>query len=188
MKLSILIPTLDKRNEYLNRLLYILDIQINELNLKNEVEILMDNRPEGISIGTKRNDLLAKSNGLYTCFIDDDDEVSSDYLENIMIGINENKDCCSLKGVMTTNGFKPEIFEHSIKYKEYKTTENEIKYERYPNHLNCINSEISKKFKFPESNWGEDTNWATQLYNSGVIKTEYYIENIIYYYKYRTKK
>lgn len=63
-----------------------------------------------------------------------------------------------------------------------------VTYERYPNHLNCIKSSIAKKFKFPETNHGEDTDWATQIHKSGLIKTEHYIPEIIYYYDYKSKK
>jgi hypothetical protein len=93
-----------------------------------------------------------------------------------------------LRGIITFDGETPELFEHSIKYKEYKTVDNPVKYERYPNHLNCIKSSIAKQFKFPEINHGEDTDWATQIFNSGLIKTEHYIDSVMYHYNFITRK
>ena len=61
-------------------------------------------------------------------------------------------------------------------------------YERYPNHLNCIKSSIAKQFKFPEINFGEDTLWADKVFKSGLIKTEHFIDKVIYHYKYITNK
>lgn len=152
-----------------------------------DVEILRDPREE-LSIGEKRNWLLDKASKEYVCFIDSDDDVSRDYIEKVFDGINKGVDCCSLRGVITWDGRNPETFEHSIKYKAYQTTNNDIKYERYPNHLNVIKSSIAKQFKFPEINHGEDTDWATQMFNSGLIKSEHYIDKVIYYYKYVTNK
>lgn len=185
MKLSILICHLPHRIKYLDRLFAILDPQINP----DDVEILVDERPK-TKIGRKRNDLLQAAKGDYVCAIDDDDRVSDNYISLLMEGINKGVDCCSLLGEITTDGKDPLLFEHSIKYKEYRTNpaDQKIRYERYPNHLNCIKSSIAKQFYFPEKNHGEDTVFATKIFNSGLLKTEHYIPEIIYYYDYRTNK
>jgi len=186
MKLSILISTIQVRQHELNSLLTSLETQI--CKYENEIEVLLQSDNGEASIGAKRNLLLSKANGDYVCFIDDDDEVSEHYVDYIMEGISKAPDCCSLRGVITWDGENPELFEHSIRYKAYATTTNDIKYERYPNHLNCIKASIAKQFKFPETNHGEDTEWATQIFNSGLIKTEYFIDRIIYHYKFITNK
>jgi hypothetical protein len=54
--------------------------------------------------------------------------------------------------------------------------------------LNCIKASIAKQFKFPEINHGEDTQWATQIKESGLLKKEVYIDKILYHYQYVTKK
>lgn len=156
---------------------------------KNElVEILIDKDNGEKSIGEKRNALLERATGEYVCFFDDDDIPSNDYIERIFDGINKGVDCCSLMGIIRIDNGSPEIFEHSIKYKEYATTDNKVKYERYPNHLNVIKSSIAKQFKFPSINHGEDTDWATQIFKSGLVKTEHYIDKVIYNYIYTSKK
>lgn len=177
MKLSILICTLPERIEMLDRLLKLLHLQYNP-----DFEILINN-DEQMSIGEKRNHLLQSATGKYVCFIDDDDIVSAYYIDLLMEGIDKRVDCCSLRGEYSVDGNFDGVFEHSIKYKQYKTVENSpVKYERYPNHLNCIKASIAKRFKFPETNWGEDTDWATQIHKSGLIKTEHYIPDVIYHY------
>lgn len=188
MILSILIPTLPERVDKFNKLFFDINFQLEMQNAFGLVEVLIDEAPKGKSIGKKRNELLEKAQGEYICFIDDDDKVSNDYIRLILKALKQKPDCVSLKGVITFNGENPKIFEHSIKYKEYKTTENAITYERYPNHLNVIKSSIAKQFKFPEINFGEDTDWATQIKKSGLLKKEYYIDEILYYYKYLSNK
>ena len=94
-----------------------------------------------------------------------------------------------MTGVITWDGNNPEVFEHSIKYKAYRTNDTgPIKYERYPNHLNIIRSDIAKQFRFPEINHGEDTDFATQIFKSGLLKKETTIDGVMYHYDYKAKK
>jgi len=185
-KLSILIPHKEDRYALLKGILGRLIDQRNELGANLTVEILVN--ADDLTIGEKRNKLLKIAEGDYVCFIDDDDDISDDYIKLLLEGINKNVDCCSLRGVITFDGETPEVFEHSIKYKEYKTTDNDIMYERYPNHLNCIKSSIAKQFSFLAINHGEDTDWATQIFNSGLLVHEHFIDKVIYHYKYITNK
>lgn len=190
MKLSILILTMRERKESLKKLKRILDPQVKPRWKDVEVLIRLDDKDARSTVGSKRNALLAEAQGDYVCFIDDDDEVSNTYVRDILDAVKTNPDCCSLKGVMTWDGKNPEIFEHSIKYKAYKTnTNNEaIRYERYPNHLNVIKRSIAIKYKFPLTNHGEDTDFATQIFNSGDIKTEVEIKTILYHYLFKSDK
>lgn len=184
--LSILICTLDGRESSFNKLIKELSWQLAGKPVICEVLYEKDNGEK--TTGQKRNKLLERAMGEYVCFIDDDDEISPNYINILLEAIKTNPDCVSLRGVMTTSGQNPETFEHSIRYKAYRTTNNPIKYERYPNHLNCIRASIAKQFKFPEINHGEDTNWATQIFKSGLIKSEFYTDEILYYYRYNPIK
>jgi glycosyltransferase involved in cell wall biosynthesis len=190
MKLSILILTMRERRDYLKRLKKILDPQVKQR--WNDVEVLIqhDDEESPSTVGAKRNALLADAQGDYVCFIDDDDVVSNDYVSNILESIQSEPDCCSLRGVITTDNGEPYIFEHSIQYKGYKTNvdESPIKYERYPNHLNAIKRSIAIKYKFPLTNFGEDTDWSTQIFKGGDIKTEVTINSIMYHYLFNSKK
>lgn len=191
MDLSILIPTLASRQEQCLTLVDKILDQVEENNLIGRVEVVtLYDRGEK-SIGTKRNELIQMAKGKYVCFVDDDDEVSSDYIKCLFDGINKDVDCCSLKGVITWNGINPELFEHSLKYSSYKTNTigaTPIRYERFPNHLNCIKKSIIFDIKYPEISHGEDTDWATKVFNSGVLKSEHYIDSVIYHYKFISDK
>ena len=189
MKLSILIPTISRRKQLFDNLLFSLNEQI-ETGL-NGVEILHDGN-DFDSIGEKRNRLLNMAHGDYVCFVDDDDSVCENYIALLLQGIATNPDCIALKGIITEDGQDPQYFEHSIFYKRYETTNRTYptgtKYLRYPNHLNCIRSSIAKQFKFPETNHGEDTDWATQIHNSGLLMHEYNTEKVLYFYNYKRNK
>lgn len=180
MKLSILICTLPKRIEMLDRLLKLLNLQYDP-----DVEILVNN-DEQMSIGQKRNYLLKAAKGEYVCFIDDDDIVDAYYIERLMKGIKRGVDCCSLRGIITTDGANPKPFIHSMEYKEW--FEKDGVYYRGINHLNCIKREIALQIGFPEKNHGEDYDYSMKLMKSGLLHTQQEIAETLYYYQYITKK
>lgn len=189
MKLSILILSIIERAEQLNALRMELDRQAKEIGLiKNtdyEIVTYVDNGEK--SKGEKREALQQEARGEYSCFIDDDDEVSKDYMRLIFSKIRP--DCLSLTGIYEVDGVYDGIFEHSTKYTEYKTnTPDYPKYERYPNHLNVIRTAIAQKYHFKFINHGEDTEWATEIFKAGEIKTEAEIKEILYHYKFKSKK
>lgn len=186
MKISLLIPTIVGREKEYDLLLSVLSSQYNG----DEVEIVTEKDNRELTIGAKRNKLLSFATGQYVSFIDDDDMVSNNYIEWLLKAVESGCDCASLKGIITFDGEKPAAFEHSLKYKEWKTNDGdeEIKYERYPNHLNLIKASIAKQFKFPEKNHGEDADWSKLLHESGLLKTEFYISDFIYHYNYIIKK
>lgn len=184
-KLSILICTVPKRSDFLRGLMRELRQQIQGLNAWDDIEILTDDRTN-ISIGEKRNYLLSIADGEYLAFIDDDDRISPNYLKLLSEGIATNPDVCSLTGEITEDGENPKKFIHSFKYTSWYEQDNI--YFRNNNHLNCIRSSIAKQMKFPEKNMGEDHDYSKQLLASGLLKTEYWIPDTIYYYDYRRVK
>lgn len=187
MLISILIPTIQRDARMLADLRFNLANQMAHERVNMQMEIIIDDA-ERDTVGMKRNRLLQRARGKYVCFFDADDWPSDTYIMRIVEAAHSHCDCASLRGVMTTNGKNPEVFEHSLKYSEWRTTTNEVKYERYPNHLNLIRADIARQFAFPEINHGEDHDWSKQIHEAGVLKTEYYIPETIYYYRYVTKK
>lgn len=190
IRLSILVCTIPQRWQYYENLRDVLHEQMRDYEL--QVELLTDDSPDD-SIGKKRNRLLKEASGEYICFIDDDDTVSASYIRSIMEALHANPgvDCCSLRGVITWDGKNPEMFEHSVTYHAWRTNDDPlapIKYERFPNHLNTIRREIALKATFPEINHGEDRDWSSQLHYKGLIKTEAYIDRVLYHYLFRSKK
>lgn len=184
--LSILIPTIVGREQHYDLLYKSLKNQYDGLDV--EILSLKDNKE--MTIGEKRNNLLEAAIGEYIVSIDDDDKVSDNYIELLLKAIESGCDCASLKGEITMDGGGPEIFEHSLKYMEWKTNPvgSEVRYERYPNHLSLIKASIAKQFKYPEISHGEDHGWSKKIHESGLLKTEYYISEIIYYYNFKSIK
>lgn len=185
IKWSILICTLDERSDQFYLLLKKIMSQIEYNNLTQEVEVLFYKDNREVSVGRKRNALLKAAKGKYLCFIDDDDDISDFYVSSIYKKLEEIPDCVSLKGIIIHDG-KKEKFVHSIKIKEYGKIG--TYYLRYPNHLNVIKSSIAKQFDFPEKNYGEDFDWATKIYKSGLLIKESSLNRYVYIYRYDSKK
>lgn len=168
---SILICTLDERIEAFQKLYNKLMGQIVANGLQDQIEILYfkDNRER--KVGYKRNELLRRSQGKYVCFIDDDDDVHPQYIKLMYDQLQKDPDCVKLVGIMTTDGKNPQKFIHSLANGDRWSWENGA-YIRPPNHLNPIKRMIAIQFAFPETNYGEDQNWAVTVARSGLIKTE----------------
>lgn len=186
MKLSILICTMVKRKALFDVLIVEIRSQIERYGLEKEVEVLSECDEGQMSIGEKRNILLDRAKGDYVCSIDDDDWIDSEYLSKIIEALESEPDCVQLIGAMNTDGFSLSRFEHSIKHPVYY--DHQGVYYRYPNHLNPIRREIAQKFKFPETNFGEDTDWATQIRDSKLLQREEEIDKVIYHYRYSSRK
>jgi len=191
---AILIPSLVERMDSWHNLLETLHHQIALAGANNQFDIITNIDDGTKSIGQKRNELITqatRSGFDYVAFFDDDDQPGEKYIEVLKAGIESAADVVSLRGHYIVDGVLDGVFEHSIKYNAYRTNNevlNGIKYERYPNHLNCMKLSIAAQFKFPEINHGEDTNFATQAYRSGLLKKEYRTNEIIYKYLYNSKK
>ncbi len=185
-KWGILIPTIVERKAMFDWLVENLNNQIKDNGLEEEVIVysLSDNRE--MSIGDKRNKLIQMADSEFTCFVDDDDAVSTNYVKLIYDAIKKDNDCVSLVGEITIDGKNPKTFIHSIRYKEY-SEKNGIYY-RPPNHLNPIKREIAIKKMFPEVNFNEDTQWTMAICNDNLIKTESQIDEPYYFYRFNSNK
>jgi hypothetical protein len=176
--LTILIPTLPARKHFYDKLTTHLLAQLERNDYHGDV-ILTPDISTDCSIGVKRNRLMDTVWTDYACFIDDDDRIADNYIKLVMDGIATNPDCCSLNGIITTDGKDHKPFIHSIEYTEF--FERDGVYYRCPNHLNTIKTELAKQCPFPDWQRSEDSNFAFQLRDKGLLKTEYKINEVLYY-------
>jgi len=174
MKLSILVPTLEQRVRFMERLMGILQPQ-----LTPEVEVVAEKDSGEAHIGTKRNRLLARAAGDYVCFVDDDDRVSSDYVPRILEAVRADPDCVGIEGIYTCERI-PKKFFCSLKYRDWFEKDNQ--YFRSPNHLNPVRRTIALAAGFPEISWGEDVAFSKKILPH--LKTEVYLGNPVYFYDY----
>jgi glycosyltransferase involved in cell wall biosynthesis len=185
MKLSILICSLPERAHHLANMLSLITHQI-----KDGVEFIVDNRPRHIPTGVKRNDLMAQAKGEWVCFVDDDDYISPDYVEEILKALESNPDVVTFKGWMTTNGISHVdwCIKLGEKYEARTDPDGITRYYRFPNHLCPMRKSIATVHTFPAIWQGEDYAWAKKIHDFGMLKTEVHIDKKLYHYRFITNK
>lgn len=184
LKLSILILTLSSRASILGRLIQKLEKQINALSLTPEIEVLIFEDNKEYSVGTKRTRLLTEARGEFVVFIDDDDDISDDYVHQFIGAIRAHPtvDCIGMRGVITTNGSDPRQVVYSLKNSAHY--EEKGVYYRPPCHLTPIRRTIAAAFPYIDASFGEDSDWAMRVLASGSLKSEVFVDKVLYYYQF----
>jgi glycosyltransferase involved in cell wall biosynthesis len=173
-----MIPSLRKREILLRELLDSIYSQ-----QTTGVEVLVDIDDGQDSVGKKRNRLLSKASGEYVSFVDDDDRLSSRYVERILNAISTAPDVIGITGIITTDGMNPKKFIHSLAYKQW--SEDSQAYYRNPNHLNPVKRTLALQVGFLDINCGEDADYSKRLLP--LLKTEVFIPENLYYYQFSKK-
>lgn len=183
IKLSILIPTVEGREEKLQRLKSILVPQLEKVLNENEeilVELIIAKDNKEISIGRKRQKLLEKAKGEYIVFIDDDDTISKDYVSSILKNLGADAvgfliDCYS-DGVYTGRAKASRI------YLDWADNVDGFRYVRNIYHKTAHLRTLALQTGFKDLRYGEDYDYCKRL--APLIKTENFIDKIMYFYQY----
>lgn len=177
MKLSILIPTVPRRlHSFFPSMVENLQGQIGD----QDIEILgfYDNKRR--SVGAKRNSLLQIANGEYVTFIDDDDEVTPDYVSEIMNGIADSgPDVVVYDVICTINNGRQQYCRYGVEYEYHE--EGDDWYGK-PAHTHVWRREIAKQGIFPETNFSEDMNWVKQVWP--LVRQQLRISKVLYHYNF----
>lgn len=182
MLFSILIPTLTARQHLFDRVFQALERQIDQGNLRTEVEILTLADGGEMAIGEKRNLLVGRARGEFVAFVDDDDMVSEDYLRSIVdvLRTHPDVDCVGIRVLMFFRGRHARHITHSVRYADLGR--NGVEYCRPPYILNPIRRSIAQRYQFGNISYQEDLDWAMRMAREGALRREAGIEQPIYYY------
>lgn len=184
---SICIPTVPSRKEKLNKLLQKID-ETTPVRYRHRIEILVNEDNMIKTVGTKRNELVQQAKGKYISFVDDDDLVSDTYISKICEKLNkEIYDGIAFWGLYYINDNPVMIFNHAQKNNGH--FKDKLGRQHRPlNHLNPVRTEIAKQIMYPDKNLNEDSDYCDRLLQSGLIKTEYSFEEIMYHYFWSQKE
>lgn len=164
MILSILIPSIPKRNKRLKSLKRILDKQIKG-ELLAKVEIIIDDSPSvldgGMSIGKKREKLVMQAQGEYCCFLDDDDEISPNYISVLLSLCEQGQHICTFRSFAKLEGYWC-LIDMNLENKENEQAFPGI-VKRTPWHICPVRTEFAKNYLFQDSNYGEDWEWFSKV-------------------------
>lgn len=165
---SILIPTIPGREASLQRLLTSIREKVNRIapTLRVEFSIDFDNRES--SIGAKRQRLLQGARGKYTSFVDDDDDITDAYVEDLVAMVQGGFHTLRLLGNMGSHQF---VHSLAVTLKDPMAV-GEL-FQRPPNHLNPMLADVAKLIPFKDAVYGEDLDWAMSLSRVGFLQREY---------------
>lgn len=176
IRLSILIATIGRRNDDFVKLMQ----HLMPLTERWPIEVIAYWNNGELPIGKIRQALLEEATGEYVCFVDDDDWVPDWYCDEIFYALG--KDYVGFELELFNNDVKmPRVF-HSIRYGVWH--EDDKGYYRGITHLNPIKREIALLGKFGTQGLGEDEAWARVI--SPHVRTENYIDKIMYYYRHNS--
>ncbi|PKQ59736.1 hypothetical protein B5566_02525 [Mycobacterium sp. MHSD3] len=149
--------------------------QVQRLTNPKSVEVIMLTDNRHMTIGTKRNHLVAMATGRYTVFVDDDDELAPDYVASLVDATTSGADVLTFQLEYRLNGKKQRIIRQSIRY-----SDDNRRGLNTPRHTSAVRREITSQLPFVESSYGEDSDWATRLLK--IAKTEHIIDRVLYIY------
>ena len=181
MKFSILILSVPSRFDKMIALYNKLMRQVGTLDV--EVLVMVDNKKR--SIGDKRNDLVVAARGDYLAFIDDDDDVSDDYVAEIMKAIEHGPDVIVFNEEATLNGENPFIVRPGVEYVNEPSKKIGGKWmdiRRRPWHWCAWKSSIAKTERVPDMMYGEDSLWVERLFPK--VRRQERIDKVLRYYRY----
>lgn len=165
---SVLIPTIPGREGSLQRLIDSLHEKTRRIcpSLRMEIRIGFDNREQ--SVGTKRDALLQSARGKYLAFIDDDDDITDAYIEDLWKTVEGNYSVMRLRGQI-----QQYTFTHSLANKLTDNMARANEFLRPPNHLNPMMSDVAKLVRFKDAIRGEDLDWTIRMARMGFLTGEY---------------
>jgi glycosyltransferase involved in cell wall biosynthesis len=178
VRLSILIPSIPERLEFLAGLTRELTTQVGGAPV--EILVFLDNKRR--ALGSKRNTLIEMAQGDYVVFVDDDDWVAPTYVRDLLAAIDRHPaaDCVVFDVACHINGRFIKIFRHGVEYGWEETADCIF---REPGPLMCWRREILTRFRFPDQGYDPDSPWiAAGPWKHEPIRQER-IERVLYEYR-----
>lgn len=168
LDMTFLIATIPGREASLQRLVSSIHEKCRQIapEMKYDIQIAFDNRE--MSIGKKRQQLLESATGKYLAFIDDDDEITNEYIEDLWHTIRGKFSVMRLRGRI-----HPYTFTHSVSNKLNASMATGDIFLRPPNHLNPMMTDVAKLISFKDAFRGEDLDWTIRMARSGFLTHEY---------------
>ena len=165
---SALIATIPGRETSLATLIESIHSKIARIapEMTYEIRLSFDNREQ--SIGLKREGLLQSARGKYMSFLDDDDNITDAYIEDLWATIQGGFHVMRLRGQIAQY-----TFTHSTEIKLTDMMARGEVFVRPPNHLNPMMTDVAKLVRFKDATRGEDLDWTIRMARAGFLTTEY---------------
>jgi hypothetical protein len=179
---TIMILTQPSRNEFLTKLVRELEAQTSG----KPIEIAIRTFDPELSLGGNREEMRRAAKGQYISFVDDDDAVSKNFVGKILPVLQKGEvDYVGFQLQCYVDGRPLEPTFHSLKYKSWYSDAKG--HYRHISHINPIRKDLALLVSM-EGGHGEDHRWSDALYVIGRVTKEYYVDEVMYHYLYRSVK
>lgn len=179
IKLSVLICSIPQRFDTLQKI-YAKVMQQAE-GKPVEILVFMDNKKR--TIGEKRNAMTSIANGKYFILLDDDDDCSDDYINELLIAADSDADIISFDQQVYISGV-PGIVNFSLSNENEEFVPNGIT-KRKPFSVCAFKTETFKDVSFGKLNYGEDFIFSKKAWE--IATSEHHINKVLHTYIYDQK-
>lgn len=181
--LSILTPACWERIEQAQALRDKIAAQIAKHDLPVEHLVLLDNRTR--TVGEKRQALVQSALGGHIAFVDDDDDVSDDYVARIVATLaKQDVDVVTFEQEAHYNAHQFKVI-FGINNDDAPYTPDCTTINRAVWHVCPIRRSIAQAAIFPAIMDGEDRAWSLQV--RPFLKTSAHISRVLHIYRHNTK-
>ena len=175
LKWSILVPTVPARRHIRAERLEDLYKQTEPFD-DVELIVMEDNRTR--TYGEKLQVMIDIAQGEYVNFVDDDDVIAHNYVERLRSEM-DGVDCVGFQGEVSVSGGPWKKVFYSVENKEWRDERNG--YYRNPQHLTPIRRELVLQIPWV-GHYGADRDWSHRMAEAGLIQTENYVNETMYWY------
>lgn len=185
MRLEIHILSLACRAASLARLLANLDAQITRYHLCETVAVRTCVDAGEAPAGAKRNQLLHTAAADYIASVDDDDDVTGDYLCSLLEGTAGGPDVVTFHARRTIDGGWPQRLVYSAWQPTCPDAHSDVVI-LPANHVCCWRREIAQLAHHAEDlPYGSDQCWWKALFLARAVTSEKHVGRVLYHYKFR---
>lgn len=178
--LSVLVPALDSRDW--RRLVNSLYRQTKFMS-PGEAEVLVELDGGGMPSGLKRAKLAWEARGDYLAFVDDDDEVSPQYMLNLVEACRHGPDVVTFNVQLTRrNQFRVPTTEPEV-WRLGMWDNDRPRGRMSANHLCAWRRDLARSVGWcPALGYGDDQLWYKPLHASGEVRETKHLNRVLYHY------
>lgn len=183
---SILVPTLGERRALFERLMRTLLPQLDAH--RGAVRVMGWFNNGSPPLPKIRQRMVESATTEYVSFVDDDDLVSLDYVDEIMTALSQRPDYVGFQVQCYSDGAPIGIAYHSLEFDRWRNLSG--RFERDISHLNPVRTQLALRADFSVVRAGrpEDRAWVDQLRRAKVLRSQVVIPRILYHYLYSTNR
>lgn len=181
-RLSILMLALTNRSQFRDVVLS----QLQEQAFGQPVEILVLEDDGQTPSGTKRNEVRRHARGTYVAFVDDDDHVADDYVQQLLTAARYGPDVITFDLLQTNHALQTHVrWSYRLQNRDAIALGAGQPVRMMANHLCAWRRTLAGSVAFSPIGYNDDRFWYHPLIASGLPRISRHIPQVLYHYDFR---